>query len=144
MAERQYSVALVRMRPITGPKPMEKRSTPTPESRATQKWPSSWMRMSTPSTTTKGTMVVSTSRPRAAGRGQLGGEAPGHRGARGRVHGHAGLDVGERLGRHRVEGLRDQLGDLHEADLAGEEGGHRDLVGGIEHHRRAVAGGQRL
>jgi hypothetical protein len=37
MADRQYSVSLLRQRRSTGPKPIEKRSTPTPVHRATKK-----------------------------------------------------------------------------------------------------------
>ncbi|OLC39130.1 MAG: hypothetical protein AUH81_02420 [Candidatus Rokubacteria bacterium 13_1_40CM_4_69_5] len=58
MTLRQYSVSFPRQRNNTGPKPIEKRSTPTPAQRATRKWPSSWMRMRTPMTTTNETTVV--------------------------------------------------------------------------------------
>src|SRR5687768_6758812 len=57
MADSTYSVSLPRQRSSTGPKPMEKRSTPTPHQRATKKWPSSWIRIRMPMTRTKDTII---------------------------------------------------------------------------------------
>ncbi len=50
--ETQYSVSPRRNEKIRGPKPREKRSTPTPIPFATRKCPSSWMKISAPSATT--------------------------------------------------------------------------------------------
>jgi hypothetical protein len=47
----QYSVSPRRNEKIRGPKPSEKRSTPTPIHFATRKWPSSWMKISAPRAT---------------------------------------------------------------------------------------------
>jgi hypothetical protein len=49
--ETQYSVSPRRNEKIRGPKPSEKRSTPTPIPFATRKCPSSWMKISAPSAT---------------------------------------------------------------------------------------------
>ena len=55
--DRQYSVSLPRNRQSTGPKPTENRSTPTPQSRAMKKWPSSCTMMRMPRTTTNETSI---------------------------------------------------------------------------------------
>src|SRR5262245_47031810 len=133
MAERQYSVSVPRQRASTGPNPMEKRSTPTPDHRATTKWPSSWIRIRTPMTTMNETIVVTGLT--ASARGDESRDAP----ARVGVDRHAIVDRRARAGRHGVERALDQFWDSREPDLSVEEGRHRHLVGGVEHHRRGPA-----
>src|SRR5215831_13656247 len=137
MAEMQYSVSLPRRRQSTGPKPMEKRSTPTPDRRAIAKWPSSWTRMRMPRTTTNETMEVTPlpSGPQIAGgpgHRHLRSQRAGHLAAGGRVGVQACLEVAEAPGGHALEGLCDQGGDAGESDAPAEEGRHRHLVGGVE------------
>src|SRR5262245_15806065 len=132
-AERQYSVSVPRQRASTGPKPMEKRSTPTPDHRATAKWPSSWIRIRTPMTMMNDRRVVT--RLTASARGDEGRDAP----ARVGVDRHTIVDRRARAGRHGVERALDQFWDSREPDLSVEEGRHRHLVGGVEHHRRGPA-----
>src|SRR5438046_3884257 len=59
-AERAYSVSPRRREKITGPKPIEKRSTRTPIRFATAKCPSSWTNTRTPRATAKESTVKAT------------------------------------------------------------------------------------
>src|SRR6266403_1818652 len=125
MTDKQYSVSLPRQRRSTGPKPMEKRSTPTPTQRATRKWPSSWMRMRMPMTMTNDRTVVTATSFRPARRppARLGGD------------GDAGLDGLELAGRNVDQRVLDEFGNVRECDAAIEKGRDRDLVRSIEHDR---------
>src|SRR5262245_45237597 len=116
---------------MTGPNPIEKRSTPTPNSRATRKWPNSWTRINTPSTTTKDTSVVTIAPPASPGRraGQRGvGQPSADERSRLGIHVDTCLDAVEPPQRDAIEGLRDQLGNAGEGDLAGQERRHCHLV----------------
>src|SRR5688572_9119514 len=136
MSESAYSVSFPRQRASTGPKPIENRSTPTPTHRATRKWPSSWIRISTPITTTNDTTIV-TALPSGAldPRSDL---VPGPG-----IGGNALLDGRERTAGMPVERALDERGDFHEADAPVEERGDGDFVGGIEDGRREPAGVER-
>src|SRR5581483_9105772 len=111
MADRQYSVSRPRHRSSTGPNPMEKRSTPTPASRATRKWPSSWMRMRTPMTTTKEMIVVTPLSPSGERLDRPPGAPP-----RLLVDRHARLDRIERARRHLGQHALDQFRDVGEPE----------------------------
>src|SRR3990170_2754789 len=143
-AERQYSVSLPRHRRRTGPKPSEKRSTPTPIQRATRKWPSSWTRIKMPMTTTKDRTVVTRAlpppSPGAGRRHRLQAEDLVRHPPRLAVDGHALLDARELPRRNPIE----SLGDLGEAEASVQEGRDGDLIGGVEHHGGRAAPGQRL
>src|SRR3984893_15912498 len=134
MAERQYSVSLPLIRQRTGPKPMEKRSTSTRDKPATTKWPHTGRRWRVKTTTTK-----QRSPPR---RGS--GQPVFHEPTRLGVHVHARPDAVEGARRHAVEGASNEIGDLDEADVALEEGGHGDFVGGVQDRGRAAPGRESL
>jgi hypothetical protein len=142
MREMQYSVSLPLTLHKTGPKPMEKRSTPTPESRATMKWPHSWMRMRMPRTATKATMVVIVpSSPRR--REPCPVRAPRRSGALPRPR-YTGLDAVERARGHAIERGGDQLRDLGVADAPFEKSADRHFVGRVQNGGSAARRGQSL
>ena len=72
-------------------------------------------------------------------RGRAGRQPSRHRPARPGIHVHACFDIGEPPAGTCARARLDQLGDLDEADPPFEEGGHRHLVGGVEHHRAPPA-----
>src|ERR1041384_7422166 len=128
MAERQYSVSLPRHRSSTGPKPIEKRSTPTPVHRATKKWPSSWIRINTPMTMTNETIVVTRlppSDPRVDERLDTAASLG--------IDGDALLDRGEWRRRDGGQPTLDELHDGCEANALVEERRNRDLVRRVQH-----------
>src|SRR5688572_23835074 len=137
MSDRQYSVSFPRQRRSTGPNPIENRSTPTPTRRATRKWPSSWIRMSSPMTTTNDRIVVNTLTSGARG------DEAADRVTGPRIRLDALLNGREGAARMAVERPLDELGNFHEADPPVEECRDSDLVGGVHHGRRKTTGVER-
>src|SRR5687768_561806 len=129
ISDSAYSVSFPRQRASTGPNPIENRSTPTPTHRATRKWPSSWIRMRIPITTTNDNTIVTTlpSGARLDPRPDL-VAGPG-------VGGDALVDRRERAAGMPVERALDERGNFHEADPPVEERGDGDFVGSIEDGR---------
>src|SRR6476620_9927453 len=103
---------------------------------AARKWPASWTKTSTPSTTIRDTSVsTKTSRTPHMVAGLASGPLVGlahHR------------QTGGGAGPMIVEHALDDLADPSKGYLAGEEGGDGDLVGGVEHGRRHPTGPARL
>src|SRR6476661_4756432 len=102
---------------------------------AARKWPASWTKTSTPSTTIRDTSVnTKTSRTPHMVAGLAAGPLVGlaH-------HRQTGGGAGPMIVEHRL----DDLADPSKGYLAGEEGGDGDLVGGVEHGRRDPAGATR-
>src|SRR6476469_7049084 len=98
---------------------------------AATKWPASWTKTSTPSTTIRDTSVsTKTSRPPHMVTGRTPGPLVGLAHDR---------QTGGGAGPMILEDTLDDLADPSKGYLAGEERGDGDLVGGVEHGRRHPA-----
>src|SRR5262245_47444768 len=131
IAERQYSVAWPRYRQITGPKPIEKRSTPTPVRRAMAKCPSSCTRIRGPITRMNETLDVNGLSSCPQGTTRRGDATPQRRrdmSASGGVGIEAGVEVVQARRGDAIERLGDQLRNLREPDTALEKRRHCHLV----------------
>src|SRR5262245_51756723 len=137
ISESAYSVSLPRHRASTGPNPIENRSTPTPVHRATRKWPSSWIRIRIPITTTNDNTIV-TALPSGA---RL--DPRGDSGAGSGIGGDTLLDRRQRAAGMPVERSLDECGNFHEADAPVQERGDGNFVRGIQNGRREPAGIER-
>src|SRR4051812_46231244 len=142
-----YSVSPRRMRPISGGKNSEKRSTRIPTALAAAKWPAS-CRTTRAAKPRKASSQLTLPAPRARG----GAAGPCRCGRPSRAHrlfdqlapqrarfslGHVEpLEVVQAGGAELVEHPGDDRRDAGEAQPAGEEGVDRDLVGGVEGARR--------
>src|SRR5690606_36973879 len=123
-----------------GPKPMEKRSTLTPQRRATQKWPYSWMVTSSPSATTVASRVNNRSISASLDKLHRTDYACSTAIAQPLLGTFARLPVsqqhlgelGHRLGSETVKRVLDDNRDIGEANALVKEGLHRDFIGCVE------------
>src|SRR5512147_1862669 len=128
------------------PKPSEKARTRMPKALATMKCPDSCTKITTPSRKRKASGVVRKPNivaPSLSRRDERRDDALGLAAAPA-VPFERFVEVGDGSRPVRVEHAARDLDDGRKGDPPGEEGVHRDLVGGVPSCRRAFAGGERL